>query len=334
MAITYSPKQWSGDHFAEIFSEILHQNNTLALSKVRLIDNIKSKIQLTEMDLTLSVVAYSCAAPSSAGGITIKDWTLEPIKHQAYQEFCEEDVRQSFFSLTMRPGAWETASTEFERVVLERFGRKFSLEMENRFWNGITTATAAAIAALTPGTAQNQISTQEQARAALLPNGLFDGILAKLMYFNGAVGQRIKVAGTTVSSSNIYAEYDKIYAAMPSALLEEGNVEQLRIYAPYSHKQFIFQYNNIPTNFNQPFTVVNNTDFYFYGIKIEFVPLPANVVIAGDMMSLVWGTDLTADYGSVEINKVRNNGDELFIRMKATLDAQVMVPQQIVLYVG
>lgn len=126
----------------------------------------------------------------------------------------------------MKAGAWEIMSTEFERVVVGGlYAKKVSLAAENEFWNGVKAATKTAVAALTSGTANTSVGAAEKTAVAALTVSQIDGVLVKMIYndsndtLTAGVGTRIKVAGTTISSSNIKAEYDKIFAAIPAVVL-------------------------------------------------------------------------------------------------------------------
>jgi len=147
------------------------------------------------------------------------------------------------------------------------------------------------------------------------------------------VGGRIKVAGTTLTASNIKAEFDKIYAAIPAEVL--ANNEQPIIYAPKSVKQMIVAANNVVSDFNKPFDVnPSATEFYFNGLLIEFVPVPNNVVIVALKSHLFWVTDLASDNNTMKIDKIAENREDMFIKSVMTIGAHVANQKFNVLYVG
>jgi hypothetical protein len=57
----------------------------------------------------------------------------------------------------MKPGAWEIESSEFGSVVLKSYGNLIAEDLQNKFWNGATTATRTAVAALTAGAGQGNL---------------------------------------------------------------------------------------------------------------------------------------------------------------------------------
>ena len=145
------------------------------------------------------------------------------------------------------------------------------------------------------------------------------------------VGGRIKVAGTAITAANIKAEYDKIYAAIPAEVL--AGQEAPFIYAPRSHKQMIVQANNVTTDYTKPFVKVGES-WYFNDIEIKFVPLPEKVVIAALKSHLFWCTDLLADVNTMQIDKIANNREDMFLKNNMTLAAHVANQKFNVLYVG
>jgi hypothetical protein len=322
-----------------IIEEILFQNNTVAKGLVTFEDDVKAETIFTEADATATMQAWISGAPTSQGTLDSWDTKVTPEKVMFYQEFDPETLRFSRYKRSMKPGAWENFSTEFEQVVIGGiYANRISLSAENNFWNGATSATQAAIAALTPGTLQTEVSTEEQAMAAAIgADGLFDGLLTKILYNDSrpthvaGLGERIKVAGITITSANIKAEYDKLYAAIPAVVLENG--EQPTIYAPYSHKQLITIFNNNVANFKDAFAVSGDT-YGFNGLTIEFVPIPENVLLCAKKEHLFWVTDLMSDINILKMDKIANNREDYFLKSAMSEGAHVANQKYNVLYVG
>jgi hypothetical protein len=232
----------------------------------------------------------------------------------------------------MKPGAWEIMSSEFERTVMASYSKDVSLDAESKWWSGILAGTKTAIAALTPGTGQGSVGAAEQTWAAAQTATQFDGVVAKMIYNNGALGTRVKVLGTTISSSNVATEYAKVYAAIPAVVLAQ--TEKPYFYAPYAHKQFINIF-NVSATYRDLFSVDIKADKYFYnGIEIKFVPVPENCIIAALPSNLIWCTDLVADLNRMEINKIANNREDMFVKHIFTIAAHVARQANNVLYLG
>lgn len=332
MALSTTIVDIRGKAYEPILEELLFENKTISENLVSFETDVKYDSVITETNNTVAMQAFASGAPSSSGTLTILDTALIPTKVMYYQEFDPNSLRPSRFKRTMKPGAWEIASSEFERVVLASYAKEISSDAEVKFWTGITSATKTAIAALTAGTGQTSIGAAEQTWAAAQTAALFDGVVAKMMYNSGAVGGRVKVAGTTISSSNIAAEYGKVYAAIPAVTLAQG--EKPYIYAPYSHKQLINIY-NVTATYRDLFAVDLARDKYFYnGVEIKFVPLSENVIVSGLPSNIIWGTDLVSDFNKMEINKIANNREDMFVKNIFNIGVHVGRQATNVLYVG
>lgn len=333
MAISATIVDIRGKAFEPIIEEILFENKTVADNLVAFETDVKAETIFTENVNIATMQAYTSGTPTSSGTLGLTDVSVTPTKVMFYQEFDMNTLRTSRFKRDMKKGAWNTASGEFERTVLAAYGKAISYDAELKFWSGITSATKTAIAALTPGTGQTSVGAAEQTWAAAQTASLVDGVVAKMIYNNGALGTRIKRLGTTITSSNIAAEYAKVYGDIPAVVLNAAS-EKPYIYAPYSHKQLINIY-NISATYRDLFSVDMKADKYFYnGIEIKFVPLPENCMIAALPSHLVWCTDLLADIQYMEINKVANNRDDQFIKTVFTQAAHVVNQRYNVLYLG
>jgi hypothetical protein len=332
MAISASIVDIRGKAYEPILEELLFENKTISENLVSFESDVKNESIFTENTNAVTLQAFASGAPTSQGTFTLTDTSVTPTKVMYYHEFDPNTLRPSRFKRSMKPGAWEMMSTEFERVVLAAYGKDISSDAETKWWGGITSATKTAIAALTPGTAQNQVGAAEQTWAAAQTATQFDGVIAKMIYNNGALGLRVKVAGTTISSTNVATEYAKVYAAIPAVVLAQS--EKPYLYAPYSHKQFINIF-NVSATYRDLFSVDIKADKYFYnGVEIKFVPLPENVVIAALPSNLIWCTDLVADINKMEINKIANNREDMFVKHIFTIAAHVARQANNVLYLG
>lgn len=338
MALTYNQVDYRGKAAEPIIEEILFENDTIGKGLVTFEEDVKAETIFTEVSATATLQEYTCGEPTAAGALSAFDVVVTPKKAMFYDVFCPENLRFSRFKRDIKSGAWETLSDEFERVVIGGvYAKQVSLTFEREFWNGVTAATKSAVAALTAGTGQTAVGTAEKTLIAGLTASQIDGVVATMIYNDknstkvAGVGGRIKVAGTTITAANIKAEYDKIYAAIPAEVLESS--EQPILYAPKSHKKLIVAANNVTTDYTKPF--VKDADGYsFNDVRIVFVPLPENVVIAARKSHLFWCTDLIADIAQMKLDKLAANRDDMFIKNVMTLAAHVANQKFNVLYVG
>jgi len=230
-------------------------------------------------------------------------------------------------------------SGEFERVVIGGLvAKNMSYDIEYKFWNDITSVQQVAIAALTPGTAQNEVGAAEQAWAAARTAGLINGVVSSMLYnsWNAAatagLGTRVKVAGTTVTASNVYTEITKVYTAFSAALLASQG-KSVGIYVPHSYKQFINVYNSNPANYQNPF-VITGGKYYLHDVEIRFAPLVGDVMIGSAKEHLFWCTDLTADVNTMKVDKIAENREDMFVKSIGTITPYVGLQASNVLYIG
>lgn len=331
MAITYSTKvDIKGQALEPVFSELLYMNKTVGENYVTFATDIKAETIISESSQTAPFQAYSSGAPSASGGITINDVTITPTKLMSYAEFDYETLRTSRFKRGMKAGAWEIVSDEFARFVLDNVSGEVSQNAETQFWNGITAATQIAIAGLTPGAGQGSVGAAEQTYAAAATVNLIDGVVSRMIYNNGALGTRVKYLGTTITSSNIAAEYAKGYGVVPAINLQQGSLPY--IYAPFSHMQLINIY-NVTATYRDLFSVQGNKYFY-NGLEIKFVPLPENCYIIAKPEHILWCTDLMSDLNKLTIDKIANNREDFFYKAIFTQFAHVVRQAMNVLYLG
>lgn len=338
--ITFTgPVSFTDEVYQEFITELYFINKTVGEGYVRFFDQIKGSGRIRAVSATVASQAYS-NAPSASGSIGLQERLITPQKRNFYDTFDYEDIRNTAGALDIPAGAENIVQDPFTQAAMGVVMGKSSRTIETEFWNGATSATKAAVSPLTAGAAQNQVSTQEKAYVASAPTSYIDGVLTKLIYSDAvtpgtfAVGTRIKVAGTTLSASNIKDETDKVYAQLPDELLNDPEASaNTVIYMPMNCKKFIHQYNANPLAFKDVF-VVDGSNFSYLGIAIKFVPLPNNAMIAGNSMDFVWCTDLVSDYNNVKVNKLPDPAENFFYKIIYTLESWIFYQGAKVVYVG
>ena len=334
MAISYSALvDIRGQAVDPVISEIIFENKTISEGLVAFETGIKAGTIFTEN--SNSVVMQSWAVnPSASGTIGINDVLITPVKVEYLDAFTPNDLRTSRFNRDMKPGAWNDVSDEFAKMILNGVAKSISADAENKFWNGATSATKTAVAALTAGTLNTQASTQEKALVAAMPTNLLDSVITRAIYNNAAVGGRIKVVGTAaITASTIVAQYQLLYAAIVAETLSASE-EKAFIYAPRSHKQLI-NIANVNLTYRDVFSVDMVADKYYYlGVEIKFVPIAENVMLVAVPSSIKWCTDLMEDLNQVMIDKFPQPRKDYFYDVVFTIFAHVTNQKFNTLYVG
>jgi hypothetical protein len=334
MAISYSQLvSINGVAADPIISEIIFENKTISEGLVAFETGIKAGTIFTENSNAVVMQAWQ-VNPSASGTIGINDVLITPVKVEYLDAFTPNDLRTSRFNRDMKPGAWNDVSDEFAKMILNGVAKSISADAETKFWNGATSATKTAVAALTAGALNTQVSTQEKALVAAMPTNLLDSVITRAIYNNTAVGGRIKVVGTAaITASTIVAQYQLLYAAIVAETLSASE-EKAFIYAPRSHKQLI-NIANVNLTYRDVFSVDMVADKYYYlGVEIKFVPIAENVMLVAVPSSIKWCTDLMEDLNMVVIDKYPQPRKDYFYDVVFTIFAHVTNQKFNTLYVG
>jgi len=333
MSITYTGAQIPKDYKEDIIAEILFRNETIEKGLVSFETGIKAGRIITENINSVTMQAWSVNPTGSENGsIGLEDTLVTPVKVEFIDKFTPDDLRSTRFNRDMQDGAINDLSDGFNRLVLNGVAPLISLDAEKKFWNGSTAETKTAVFFLTAGTAQNAVGAAEKTLIAAMPTTLFDSLTTKMIYNKSAVGKRVKVAGTTLSVSNIATEMGKVYDAIPNEVL--AGAEKPYIYAPRSVKKLINNF-NLAQTYRDTFTVDLASGKYFYlDVEIVFVPLADNVIIAGVPSNFMWCTDLMDDYANINIAPYPAPRKDYFYDVIFTIFAHVVNQKFNVLYVG
>ncbi len=334
MAISYSALvEIRGQAVDPVISEIIFENKTISEGLVAFETGIKAGTIFTENVNAVTMQAWA-VNPSASGTIGINDVLITPVKVEYLDAFTPNDLRTSRFNRDMKPGAWNDVSDEFAKMILNGVAKSISADAENKFWNGATSATKTAVAALTAGTLNTQASTQEKALVAAMPTNLLDSVITRAIYNNAAVGGRIKVVGTAaITASTIVAQYQLLYTSIVAETLSASE-EKAFIYAPRSHKQLI-NIANVNLTYRDVFSVDMVADKYYYlGVEIKFVPIAENVMLVAVPSSIKWCTDLMEDLNMVVIDKYPQPRKDYFYDVVFTIFAHVTNQKFNTLYVG
>lgn len=264
MATTVSINStYAGEVAGEIIGKAFKEADTISKGLITVLPNIAFKHTVRKLRYADGRVDYSCGfAP--AGSVTLTERVLEPKKIKNELEVCKEDFRQVWDSASMGFSAHNDnlPKDEAEALLVEILGDTAEAT-ERDIWQG------------------DSVNTGE-----------FDGYL-KLFIADASVN---KVTGTTVTASNVLAELDKIYDAIPDALLHKDLVWAV----PYSIEKFYKQAIGAGDYLNQG--VVGDKPINFLGNDLMPVSgMPADTVIVYDKKNLFFGTGLMSDHNDIRI---------------------------------
>lgn len=168
--------------------------------------------------------------------------------------------------------------------------------------------------------------------------GVQDGILDKAL----ADANTIKVANpVTIDASNVLAEIQRVYDAIPLSVLFEGEYEPekaaVKIFVGLDVMRYLKQaLSTTPTNYQvtlPSFTVEGGKVFYM-GVEIAIAGLPASTMVAASKDNLYFATDLLSDTQEIRTQMGNNLTDEAIWYAKGAYraDAGYIFADEVVIY--
>jgi hypothetical protein len=317
MAIVFSGTKLPQTELAEIQREIYADWGTFRDGDVTINEGHKSSADVYESKVEVNMTAYSSGAVAAGSDtLTVEKTPVSLIKVQFADTIDYNTLLDTRFERSMAAGAFNTVSTEFDNAVLQDISPAISKKMEYATWNGATSAQQTAIAALTPGAAQGSISAGAQTLAAAMPTNLVNSLPATILY-NDSISKVTAGAGlgdykkvlaiSTVTAANIAAQYALIYQTLDPDVIAN---EEIILYAPLAHMQFIKSANNAVGAAQQVNFLVEGEKMSYNGIEIKIKPL-VGFVIASPAKYLHILMDLASDVSQLKTGE-NSNGAETY----------------------
>lgn len=343
MAVTYTGTKTERGEYAEIVQEIYADSPTFRGETIEIVPGHKSGLDIYESsaDVTFTdanygqVTADNLNLKAQKSIVNLKTFNVEGI-------IDESSLKGTMFERSMAAGAYNVVSDEFDKKVLIQVTPAVGAKLEAAVWNGATTATKAAIAALTPGAGQGSISAGAQALVAAMPTNFFDSIPATMLYNDSqskavpgaGLGDYLKEAGTTVTAANIVAEYVKIYNRIPNDVLVMVGDQAPVIYAPKGDYKLIKSVNRVQgAALQENFVGTGFNDMSFNDIKIVFTDLVGFRVI-GQKNNFKLVMDLLSDSSQLIIEKEANASTRRILKLINSMTTWVVKQKWNVLYNG
>ena len=345
MAVSYTGGKENQTELVKIQQELYAESFTIREGLIEIDEGHKSGADVYESSASVTASAFTTAGVDAATGDVDLEANKTGVDLTSYQfadQIDENALKGTRFERSMARGAFNIDSGEFDREVLIQVAPAIGEQVENWIWNGATTAQKALIAGLTPGAAQGSISAGAQTLVAASPSNYFNSLPATILHNasnakatpGAGLGDYQKVLSiATISASTVGAEYQKMYLATPSKVINHMS-EAAEIFAPLAHKQFITVANNqvSATADNKNF-VIENGVYSYNGIKINFVPLVGFMITAiPSYLKLL--TDLTSDVSMLKIGEVANGAMRRYIKNVQTMATWVVGQKYITLYGG
>jgi len=344
MAVSFTGTKTAQSEFPEIIQEIYADSPTFRGETIELVEGHKSGMDIYESSASVTfsaanygpVTADNVTLSAQKSTVNLKTFNVEGI-------IDESSLLGTRFEKSMQAGAFNVVSDEFDQRVLIQVQPATGAKLESNVWNGATTATKAAIAALTPGAGQGSISAGAQTLVAAMPTTLFDSIPATMLYNDSnskatpgaGLGDYKKVLSiAAVTASTIVAEYVKIYNTIPDDVLVKTGEEAPVIYAPKGDYKLIKTVNRVQgAALQENFVGTSFNDMYFNDVKIIFVDL-VGFRIAAQKSNLKLVMDLLSDSSQLIIEKEANASTRRILKIINTMTTWVTLQKWNVLYGG
>lgn len=345
--VTFSGTKLAQSELKEIQSEIYSDWGTFRERDIDIQEGHKSGTDVYESKVTVNMKAATTAEVTADGTAEYKvDKTPVTNVRVMFSDLIDEEtLLDTRFEKSMKAGAFNLVSSEFDNAVLQYITPAISAKMEDALWDGATTAQKAAIAGLTPGAGQGSISAGAQTLAAAMPTNLFNSLPATILYNDSqskttpgaGLGDYKKVLSiATITAATIAAQYQLLFNTLDPKVLADP-LNPPCIYAPLAHRQFMRTANNsVGAASNKNFDFVDgtlNSKVYFQGIEVKFKPL-VGFMICADPRYLKLLVDMISDVSSMETGPVANGAQKMWYKNVQSLTTWVTNQRYITLYGG
>tara|TARA_R110000744_G_scaffold121116_2_gene225537 strand:+ start:9031 stop:10074 length:1044 start_codon:yes stop_codon:yes gene_type:complete len=347
MGVTFSGTKLPQSQLEEIQSEIYADWGTFRDRDISIEEGHKSGTDVYESKVTVNMKAASSSKVTADGtaAYEVEKSAVTNVRVMFADIVDESTLLDTRFERSMKAGAFNIVSTEFDNAVLQYITPAISERMESALWDGATTAQKAAIAALTPAAPQGSISAGAQTLASAMPTNLFNSLPATILY-NDSQSKTVSGAGlgdykkvlniATITSATIAAQYQLLFATLdPKVLADPMNPPV--IFAPLSHRQFMRTANNsVGAASNKNFDFADATlqsKVYFQGIEVKFKPL-VGFILCADPRYLKLLLDLMSDISSMETGPVGEGAQQMYYKNVQSLTTWVTNQRYITLYGG
>ena len=293
---TITGSSYAGEFAGKYIAASLFSAKTLDEGAVTILPNIKFKAAMKVGAFTNLVRSADCDFDSTTSGLTLTEKVLTPTELQVNLQICKKELHSDWEAAQMGFSAFDELPPLFSDFVIARVAAEVAQATQNSIWGG------------TAG------------------EGNFDGFKTLLQ----ADSDVVDVTGTSVTSSNVIAELNKIVEAIPSGVYGS---EDLVLYVStaiakaYIQAQAALGYRDL---YN-----VGQTEMNFQGIPMFVTSgLNTNNAVAARKSNLFFGTGLLDDRNEVRVVDTAESLGDNNIRfiMSYTAGVQHGIGSDIVLY--
>jgi hypothetical protein len=298
---------YAGEFARKYVSQALLAAPTIANGLISVKPNVKYKEVLKRVN-TGSLLANGTCDFTPTGTISLVERILEPKELQVNQVLCRKSYRTDWEAIEMGVSAYDNLPPTFADFIIAEYVAKVAAENELNIWRGVE------------------------------GQGAFDGIMTKLAV-DASLPVANEIAGTTVTASNVVAELEKIFNAIPNTLYGRDDLYigvSTNIYKAYLMSLGGFGANGLGANgYDNKGLNQSLQDLYFAGVKIVMLPaLANNTAICTYVENLYFGTGLISDHNEVKLIDTGDTLGDQNVRlvMRMTGGVQYAIVEDIVTY--
>ena len=290
-------------------AKALLEATTLKGGHLTVIPNVKHSYKLQIADLGNIIQADGCDFNPS-GTATIVERSLNPEKLKVNFKDCKTTFESHWMADKMKAGANNSGpSSQFSNWLISYMQGKVQDGIEKLIWQGDTNGSGGIYSTYPFLTS-------------------IDGLVTKM---GASASGVIPVSGTTITSSNVLTEIEKVYAAIPDEVLGAAD---LKIFVS---RQILKAFQTaIPSTYsaNSNFDITKEQPVFYKGLPLVVVGLANDTMVAARTSNLYFGTDLEADFNEVKVLDFSDTdlSDNIGMKMRFSADVNFAIGAEIVLY--
>lgn len=288
----------------EWFTKALFSGKIIEGNYVRILPNVKKSTYLNMLDLDGNVLQKSqndCGwNPTAALKLSEQLATVTDYKIQL--EDCIEKFESTWLVERMKAGAnVDELPATLGEASLDIVGKSVNADIERMLFGG-------------DATKENE----------------FDGIVKVL---SGAT-DTIKISGSTLTKANIINELEKVFTAIPEAVLQDAE-DKVKIFVSYnSYRVLKMALANVDSQVIAAAFTVEGGVIRYLGIEVvPAVGITNNQMVASNTENLIMLTDLVSDFSQIELGTFpKPNENRLWVKGALKIGVAVAYPSETVLY--
>lgn len=298
---------YAGEESGKYISAALLSGNTISNGLIEVKPNIKYKEVLKKIAID-GIVANSSCDFSDTSTVTLTERILEPKSLQVNLELCLTPFRSDWEAISMGYSAHDNLPKTFSDYFIGMLSAKVAEKTEQDIWNGTAGA------------------------------GSFDGFVT-LLAADASLPSAQEITATTVTSSNVIAELEKVADVIPNVLYGNDDLYiyvSRNIFKAYKSALGGFAANGLGANGVNAQGQNQDIDIqYFNGFKVVVANgLNDNQMVAAESSNLFFGTGLLSDQNEVKVLDMADLDGSQNVRfvMRYTAGVQYGEVSQVVLY--